>query len=133
VITNGLAVASALEPAIPRLTVLVTGGTLRPLQHSLVDALAVDGVRTLHADLAIVGCTGVADGQVTNVNLPETAVKRAMIDSAARRMLVADVSKFGRRDLVAVAALDAFHTVVTAGAGASGLEVPTTTRLVVAP
>jgi DeoR family transcriptional regulator of aga operon len=87
----------------------------------------------LHADLAIVGCTGVADGQVTNVNLPEAAVKRAMIESAATRMLVADVSKFGRRDLVAVAPLDAFDTIVTAGAGAAQLEVPATTRLVVAP
>lgn len=133
VITNGLAVASALEPAIPRLTVLVTGGTLRPLQHSLVDALAVDALRGLHADLAIVGCTGVADGQVTNVNLPETAVKRAMIDSATTRMLVADTSKFGRRDLVAVAPLDVFDTVVTAGGGASHLKVPAATRLVVAP
>jgi DeoR family transcriptional regulator of aga operon len=133
VITNGLAVASALEPAIPRLTVLVTGGTLRPLQHSLVDALAVDSLRGLHADLAIVGCTGIADGQVTNVNLPEAAVKRAMIDSATTRMLVADASKFGRRDLVAVAPLDAFDTVVTAGAGAGQLELPATSRLIVAP
>jgi DeoR family transcriptional regulator of aga operon len=28
-----------LELAIPRLRVVVTGGTLRPLQHSLVDPL----------------------------------------------------------------------------------------------
>lgn len=133
VITNGLSVALALEPALPRLTVLVTGGTLRRLQHSLVDALAVDGVRGLNADLAIVGCTGVADGQVTNVNLPETAVKRAMMGAAARRVLVADTSKFGRRDLVAVAPLEDFDTVVTAGPDAGRVEVPGTTRLVVAP
>ncbi len=30
VITNGLSIALALEPAIPRFTVVVTGGTLRP-------------------------------------------------------------------------------------------------------
>src|SRR3712207_254434 len=35
VLTNGLSLARALEPAIPRLSVVVIGGTLRPLQHSL--------------------------------------------------------------------------------------------------
>lgn len=41
VVTNGLSIALALEAAIPRFTVVVTGGTLRPLQHSLVNPLAV--------------------------------------------------------------------------------------------
>jgi DeoR family transcriptional regulator of aga operon len=36
VITSGLSIALLLEAAIPRLRVVVTGGTLRPLQHSLV-------------------------------------------------------------------------------------------------
>lgn len=132
VITNGLTIALALEEAIPRFTVIVTGGSLRPLQHSLVDALAVDTLRGLHADLAILGCTGVADDRVTNVNLPEAAVKRAMIAASTSRVLVADSSKFGRRDLTAVAPLDTFGTVVTAGPGADAFALPATTRLVVA-
>ena len=32
-------IALELESAIPRFTVVVTGGTLRPMQHSLVDPL----------------------------------------------------------------------------------------------
>lgn len=132
VITNGLSIALTLEAAIPRFTVIVTGGSLRPLQHSLVDALAVDTVRGLHADLAILGCTGVADGRVTNVNLPEAAVKRAMISASTARVLVSDTSKFGRHDLSAVAPLADFGTVVTAGPGADALAVPAATRLVVA-
>lgn len=130
VITNGLKIALTLEAAIPRFTVIVTGGNLRPLQHSLVDALAVDTLRGLHADLAILGCTGVADDRVTNVNLPEAAVKRAMIAASSSSVLVADSSKFGRRDLSAVAPLAAFGTVVTAGPEA--VAVPPATRLVVA-
>jgi DeoR family transcriptional regulator of aga operon len=31
IVTNGLSTALALEPAIPRMTVVLTGGTLRPL------------------------------------------------------------------------------------------------------
>src|SRR6266536_4264745 len=40
VFTNSLRIASELEPAIPRITVVMTGGTLRPMQHSLVDPMA---------------------------------------------------------------------------------------------
>lgn len=131
VVTNGLSVALALEPAVPRLTVIVTGGTLRPLQHSLVDSVAIDTLRGLHADLAIIGCTGIADGRVTNVNLPEAAVKRAMLEASSSRVLVADASKLGRRDLGVVADLAAFGALVTAGPLA-GFEPPPATRLLVA-
>ena len=37
--TNGLTIALELEAAFPRVTVVVTGGTLRPMQHSLVNPL----------------------------------------------------------------------------------------------
>jgi DeoR family transcriptional regulator of aga operon len=132
VITNGLSIALTLEAAVPRFTVIVTGGSLRPLQHSLVDSIALDTLRGLHADLAILGCTGIAAGRVTNVNLPEAAVKRAMIAASSSRVLVADTSKFGRRDLSAVASITEFGTVVTAGPDADAVELPAATRLVVA-
>jgi len=116
VITNGLSVALALEPAIPRFTVVLTGGTLRPLQHSLVDPMVSTALAGVHVDLAIIGCTGVDDrGRVTNVNLPEAEVKRRMIAASARRLLVADASKVGRRHLGLVGGLDEFETWVTGG------------------
>jgi hypothetical protein len=37
VVTSGLKVTLTLEPAWPRISVVVTGGTLRRLQHSLVN------------------------------------------------------------------------------------------------
>ena len=118
VITNGLSIALALEPAIPRFTVVVTGGTLRPLQHSLVNPMVSAALAGLHVDLAVIGCTGIDEaGNVTNVNLPEAEVKREMMTAAARRILVADASKVGRRHLGLVGALDEFDTLVMAGAG----------------
>ena len=44
---------------MPRFTVIVTGGTLRPLQHSLVEPLAAELLERITADLAFIGCTGV--------------------------------------------------------------------------
>lgn len=134
VITNGLSIALALEAAIPRLSVVVTGGTLRPLQHSLVNPLASQTLAGLHVDLAILGCNGIDDdGRVTNVNLPEAEVKRAMIAAAATRMLVADGSKAGQRHLGLIGSLAEFGTLVTGGPGAEALRTgaPPGTRVVV--
>ena len=59
VVTNGLTIASELEAALDRFTVMLTGGTLRRMQHSLVDPMAGLLLDQVHADLAIIGCNGV--------------------------------------------------------------------------
>jgi len=95
VLTNGLNIALTLEPAIPRFTVVVTGGTLRPLQHSLVDP----------------------EGGITNINLPEADVKRRMLAAARRRVVTADGSKIGDvalAHLCDVAAVDLLITSASA-------------------
>lgn len=119
IVTNGLSTALALEPAIPRFTVVVTGGTLRPLQHSLVEPLASEVLERLRADVVFIGCTGVhPDAGVTNVNLPEATLKRRMLHAAARRVVVADSSKLGVVDLGRVAGTEEFDRLLT-GAAAS--------------
>lgn len=116
VITNGLTIALELESAIPQLAVVVTGGTLRPLQHSLVDPLAGEILGRLHVHTAIVGCNGVsAAGGVTNLNLPEAEVKRRMLDGASNRIVVADGSKLGRTSLAKVCDLSEVDRLLTAG------------------
>jgi DeoR family transcriptional regulator, aga operon transcriptional repressor len=122
VITNGLSIALALEPAMPRVTVVVTGGTLRPLQHSLVNPGASSSLEALHADLAFIGCNGVdAVHGVTNINLPEAEVKRQMLRSAARSIVLADASKLGQRHLGSVAPAASFALLITAGAVQKGV------------
>ena len=114
VVTNGLNIALELEPAIPRFTVLVTGGTLRRLQHSLVDPLATVLLERIHADLAFVGCNGIdVEHGVTNLNLPEAEIKTRMIASASRAIVVADSSKVGQVHLGHVAPLSAVDTLIT--------------------
>lgn len=121
IVTNGLSIALALEPAIPRIQVVVTGGTLRPLQHSLVAPLGDLLLSKVHADLALIGCNGVdAAAGITNVNLPEAEVKRSMVSAAARVVVLADGSKIGRASLGHVASAEEIDVVVTdVGAPAS--------------
>jgi DeoR family transcriptional regulator of aga operon len=95
VLTNALNIALELEHA-RHVSVVVTGGTLRPLQHSLVQPLADRVTAGLNPELAIVGCNGIdPERGVTNVNLPEAEIKRLMLASARRRVIVADGSKLG--------------------------------------
>ena len=114
VVTNAINIALELERAAPRITVLVTGGTLRPLQHSLVNPLATTLLERLHASVAFVGCNGVDPGAgVTNVNLPEAEVKRAMLLAARRRVIVADGSKVGEVELAKVCDLEEVTLLIT--------------------
>jgi DeoR family transcriptional regulator of aga operon len=116
VVTNGLSIALALEPAVPRITVVLTGGTLRPLQHSLVDPGASESLADLHVDLAILGCNGIdEEGRITNLNLAEAQVKRAMLAASAGRLVVAESAKLGVRHLGTIGLADTATTLVTAG------------------
>jgi DeoR family transcriptional regulator, aga operon transcriptional repressor len=115
VVTNSLTTALALEAAVPRFTVVVTGGTLRPLQHSLVAPFNNTLLPLIAADVVFLGGTGldVAHG-LTNVNLPETEAKRMLAATARRTVVVADGSKFGRAHIGVVRALEDIDVVVTA-------------------
>jgi DeoR family transcriptional regulator of aga operon len=125
IITNGLSIALALEPGIPRFTVIVTGGTLRPLQHSLVEPLASSMLRGLHADLAFIGCNGVdAEHGVTNVNLPEAQLKQLMLSSATAAVVIADRSKLGQVHLGRVGGIEAFDALITGPAAGAADALP---------
>jgi DeoR family transcriptional regulator of aga operon len=133
IITNALNIALLLEPVIPRFTVVVTGGTLRPLQHSLVDPLAGAVLEHIRADIAFIGCSGVdVAAGVTNINLPEADAKRRMIQSASRSVVVADSTKLGVTHLSRVAPLSEIDTLVTgAEAEESAVRLLTDAGLVV--
>ncbi len=114
VFTSSLTIALALESAEPWLTVVVTGGTLRPKQHSLVEPLAGLVLDSINAGKAFVGCNGIdPDRGVTNVNLPETEVKRMILAASQQRVVCADSSKLGQVSLARVCALDDVDLLIT--------------------
>lgn len=120
VITNGLSIALALEAAHPRLSIVVTGGTLRPKQHSLVDPLAGSMLKGLSVDTVFLGCNGIdPDGGVTNINLPEADIKRAMIAASQRCVVLADATKLGTRALAMVCEIDDVDVVITDSSASS--------------
>jgi DeoR family transcriptional regulator of aga operon len=114
VFTNGLKTALELEAGHPRITVVLLGGTLRPLQHSLVDPMATLILDQIHVHTLLLGCNGVDPvGGITNMNLPEAEVKRRMLAAAARRVVLADGGKIGRVDLAHLCPVDQIDMVIT--------------------
>jgi DeoR family transcriptional regulator of aga operon len=104
----------ALEPAADRISVLVTGGMVRPLQHSLVNPFGSLILEQISAHLAFIGCNGVDDARgVTNLNFAEAEVKKAMIAAAREVVVVADGSKIGVVEAARVCDLSEIDLLIT--------------------
>ena len=113
VATNDLRIAHYLAAA-GGLRLFVTGGQLIDSVFTLVGPGALANLAGLHVDWAFLGADAVdADAGVTNVNTVEIPIKQAMIDAGARKVLLADSSKFGRKALAAVVSADTFDCIVT--------------------
>lgn len=120
IVTSGYNIALELESVIPRFNVILTGGTVRPAQHSLVDPLADLVMSRVHADLAFVGGNGVATTTgVTNLSFPDAEMKRRMVAGSDRAVLVADSSKIGRTTNTHIMPLSDLDVLIT-GAEAEG-------------
>jgi DeoR family transcriptional regulator of aga operon len=114
VFTNGLTIALELEAAAPRVSVVVTGGTLRPMQHSLVNPLGVNLLDGINATTAFIGCNGVDHrGGITNVNLPEAEIKQRMVAAARTRIVLAEGRKIGVVELARVCATEEVDELIT--------------------
>jgi DeoR family transcriptional regulator of aga operon len=116
VVTNALNIALLLEPAAVagRMSIIVTGGTVRPLQHSMVNPYATLLLERLSAHLAFIGCNGVdVRGGVTNRNVAEAEIKRAMVSASRRSVVVADSTKLGEVEVARVCHLGDVDLLVT--------------------
>lgn len=112
VVTNSLLVARELAAGSG--TLIVLGGTYRPLARSLVGPMTARDLSDLHVDRVFFSGKGVdAVAGVTDSHLEEVAVKRALIKGAAHVVVIADHSKFGRVALHRVARIDHIDTLVT--------------------
>ncbi len=68
----------------------------------------------INASTAIIGCNGIHPvGGVTNVNLPEAEVKRLMVASAQRCVVVADGSKVNTISVAKIADVAQVDVLVT--------------------
>lgn len=101
VVTNSVQTGSLLA-AHDKVTLFVVGGRVRNRTGATVGEWAHQALRAITVDVAFIGTNGLTVGHgLTTPDQAEATVKRAMVDSARRVVVVADASKVGT---------DHFHT-----------------------
>ncbi|WP_193748298.1 DeoR/GlpR family DNA-binding transcription regulator [Leisingera sp. ANG-M1] len=97
IVTNNLNAAMALSEA-PGARIILPGGTLRLPDRDILGAQVLDLFRGYRADFAIYGVGGIdSDGSLLDFHEEEVQIRQTLRDNARASILVADVSKFGRR------------------------------------
>jgi DeoR/GlpR family transcriptional regulator of sugar metabolism len=92
-ITNGLDIALTLA-GVQGSSVMVIGGTVRQRFPTLVGDPGHAFLASVHADMCLLGIHAISGSLLTEATFEGAAVKRAMLQAARRRILLADSSKF---------------------------------------
>lgn len=111
IVTHSQAVAREAA-AVPSARLFVTGGRYRSDLDSLFGSTTVANLRALHADLCFMSTTSLLHGELFHPLEENVDVKRAMLASADRAVLLVDSSKFGRGSTHRIASVGEFDLVV---------------------
>src|SRR4051794_32190809 len=124
VITNSLPVLQDLSDSDAE--VIAIGGTFRRLTCSYVGPNSVRSVREHFADPMFLSVTGISrDGTMTDADVLEAEVKRAMLEQAGHSALLVDESKLAARGRQAITSVAGVSLVL-----ADGLDADEQQRLV---
>lgn len=105
VVTNGLFTTNELRMLVPKSTVICTGGILRGVSFTLVGPVAERFFHEFYArKLFLSGLGFTLDAGLTDPQMIDTQVKKAMIASADQVIVLVDSSKFGIRSFTTVIA-----------------------------
>ncbi|MFG2004627.1 DeoR/GlpR family DNA-binding transcription regulator [Spirillospora sp. NPDC048911] len=111
VITNFLTAVNLLAGE-PGVDLVALGGAYYPAYDAFLGLRASEAIRSLHADILFMSTTAITNGHCYHQSQETVAVKRALMESADRRVLLVDHSKFAKNGLYQLAPLTAFDLVI---------------------
>lgn len=111
VITNVLTLMTELS-AVRGITLLALGGEYYNWCSAFMGRMTQQAIERLRADTVIMSTSAITDDTVFHQTLATVDTKRAMLDASAKRILLADHTKFERRALHALASLSEFDVVI---------------------
>lgn len=113
IVTNSVPIASQLAQ-LQNSPVHLLGGRVRGLTQATVGGETVEALGRLHCDVVFLGTNGLTPQHGLSTPDPdEAAVKRAMVRSARRKVVLADSSKVGATLLISFASLSDIDVLVT--------------------
>jgi DeoR/GlpR family transcriptional regulator of sugar metabolism len=116
-----LTVISGFQPileglrGVENIDLIVIGGLYRQRHDCVVGVLTEDMIRSLRADLFFMSPSAIDRGEILHQEQEMVGVKRAMLASSTRRVLLSDHSKLGRTATHRVAGIDEFDEVFVDG------------------
>ncbi|MEV2274499.1 DeoR/GlpR family DNA-binding transcription regulator [Nocardiopsis sp. NPDC049922] len=121
VVTNALSIALTLTPRT-NIHLMLLGGRLRTRTQATVDAWALRSLAESYVDVAFMATNGVSvERGLTTPDPAEAEVKRAMIGSARRSVLLADHTKVGNDHFARFGAVEDVDLIITDHGLAAGL------------
>lgn len=120
VITNSHSALQALSGGDHRL--ISTGGHLIPRNMALVGRTAEAALEDLTPSVAFFSAQGISEsGEITDSSEEETALRRAVLRRAARRVFLCDTSKLGRHFLYRLCHVSDVDDIITDNAFPAGI------------
>lgn len=113
VVTDSVSHALALANKV-NINVMLLGGRVRGSTLSTVDQWALASLESVYADVALIGTNGISiERGLTTPDQAEAMVKRAMLNSAKRKVIMADHSKFNEDHFAQFGDLTDIDVVIT--------------------
>ncbi|WMJ88676.1 DeoR/GlpR family DNA-binding transcription regulator [Anaerocolumna sp. MB42-C2] len=113
IITNSIEILLELSE-VAGWKVLSTGGTLREGSLSLVGYQAEKMITNYHVDKAIISCKGIdMEKGITDSNEMDAHIKKLMLESANKKILAADNSKFNKISFTKIGDLTDIDILIT--------------------
>ncbi|MBB3424736.1 DeoR/GlpR family transcriptional regulator of sugar metabolism [Rhizobium sp. BK312] len=113
-ITNSLTLMNALKD-MHDVTLLALGGQYYNWCNAFMGRMTINEINRLRADAAFISMSAIIDDVVFHQSPEIVDIKRAMFESAAKRVLLMDHTKFERRALHSFAHLSEFDVVIVDG------------------
>lgn len=111
VVTNFLANITALAGK-PGVDLVALGGAYYPAYDAFMGMRTLEAIAPIRADVLFLSTTAVTDGACYHTSTETIQVKRALMEVAARKVLLIDHSKFARRALNLLCPLTDFDLVL---------------------
>ncbi|MDO8303322.1 MAG: DeoR/GlpR family DNA-binding transcription regulator [Sedimentisphaerales bacterium] len=112
IITNSLPVANLFADST-NVQLISTGGTLYPGTGVYLGPYAESMLKNVRAQKAFIGVAGISPEGFYNSNALVVETEKRMLDAASEVYVVADHTKFGRRDLAFFCDFSAVTTIIT--------------------
>ena len=113
IVTDSVEIAWELRDR-ENITVILTGGVMRKNAYNLFGTLAEQALMGLHAQVCVMGCSGLTlEEGLTKHDIEALPVRRRMVEVSRQLVVVADSSKLGRTGLASICEIEGVDTLVT--------------------